>query len=78
MSQVIDREPLQYKVTYYRNEKIVESFYGPKLQKVVELGRYAIERVIRRRVGGRMQYFVKWLGFDDGHNSWVDDIGGLE
>ena len=48
------------------------------LEKVVKPDQYAIERVIRKRmVHGRMQYFVKWLGFDD-HNSWVDDIGVLK
>jgi len=57
------------------NKEIIGSFYGPELQKVVKPDKYAIERVIRRRmVHGRMQYFVKWLGFGDEHNLWVDDI----
>src|SRR5258707_6677623 len=81
VSQVlITAAPVQYKVKDYRNEEIVGSFYGPELQKVVRPERYAIERVIRRRCvrGGRMQYFVKWLGFSNEHNSWVNDIRGLE
>ena len=47
---------------------------------MVKPEQYAIEHVIRRRVRGtgRMQYFVKWLGFGDEHNSWVDDVGDLE
>ena len=75
---MLNTVPLQYKVRDYRNEEILGSFYGPEFQKVVKPEQYAIERVIRRRrVRGRMQYFVKWLGFGDEHNSWVDDIGDL-
>ena len=70
--------PAQYKVRDYRNEEILGSFYVAELQKVVKPDQYAIKRVIRtRRVRGRLQYFVKWLGFGDDHNSWVDDIGDL-
>ena len=64
VSQVLNALPAQYKAKDYRNEEIVESFYGPEPAKVVRSERYAIERVIRRRhVRGRMQYFVKWYGF---------------
>ena len=78
VSRVLNTIPAQYKVHDYRNEEIVGSFYGAELQKVVKPDQYAIERVIRRRmVHGRMRYFVKWLGFGDDHNSWVDDIGAL-
>jgi len=78
VSRVLNTVPIQYKVRDYRNEEIVGSFYGPELQKIVKPDQYAIERVIRRRhVRGRIQYFVKWLGFDDEHNSWVDDVGDL-
>ena len=79
VSQVMNTLPVQYKIKDYRNEEIVGSFYGPELQKVVRPERYAIERVIRRKlVRGRMQYFVKWLGFADEHNPCVDNIGDLE
>src|SRR6266853_4930845 len=78
VNRVLNTMPIQYKVRDYRNAEIFGLFYGPELQKVVKPEQYAIERVIRRRrVRGRMQYFVKWLGFDDEHNSWVDDIGNL-
>ena len=79
VSQVLNTLPIQYKVRDYRGEEILGSFYGAELQKVVKPEQYAIEHVIRRRrVRGRMQYFVKWLGFGDEHNSWVDDVGDLE
>ena len=78
ISRVLNTIPTQYKVRDYRNEEILGSFYVAELQKVVKPDQYAIERVIRtRRVRGRLQYFVKWLGFGDDHNSWVDDISDL-
>ena len=73
--QVINNKPTQYKVRDSREEEIVGSFYGPELQKVTKPEQYAIERVIRtRRVRGRRQYYVKWLGYGPEHNSWVDNI----
>ena len=78
MSQVLDTVSIIYKVQDYRNDEIQGSFYSAELQKVVKPAEYAVERVIRtRRVRGRMQYFVKWLGYDDEHNSWVNDIEAL-
>src|SRR5438552_7830533 len=79
ISRVIEIIPIQYKVRDCRNEEIDGSFYGAELQKVIKPEQYAIERIIRRkRVRGGTQYFVKWLGYTDDHNSWVDDVGDLE
>jgi hypothetical protein len=78
VSRVLGTKPVQYKVQDYRRDQIQGSFYGAELQKVVKPGEYAVEKVIRtRRVRGRIQYFVKWLGYDDEHNSWVYDINTL-
>ena len=79
ISIVLETIPIQYKVQDYRNEEIKGSFYGAELQKVIKPEQYAIERIIRRKqVRGRTRYYVKWLGFGDDHNSWVDDVGDLE
>src|SRR5277367_6372910 len=78
LSRVLDTEPVQYKVTDYRHDEMQGSFYDAELQKVVKSAEYAVERVLRRRrVRGRYQYLVKWLGYDDTHNSWVDNIEAL-
>src|SRR5277367_4382083 len=78
VSRVLDTEAVQYKVTDYRHDEIQGLFYGAELQKVVKSAEYAVERVLRRRrVRGRYQYLVKWLGYDDTHNSWVDNIEAL-
>ena len=74
----LDTEPTQYKLTDYNNEEIKGSFYAAELQRVVPPERHAVERVIRqRRVGGRTQYFVKWLGYGPEFNSWTEDIGDI-
>jgi hypothetical protein len=76
--RVLETAPVQYKVSDYRHDEIQGSFYGAELQKVVKPAQYAVERVIRRRrVRGRYQYLVKWLGFDDTHNSWVNNLDTL-
>ena len=78
ISQVLDTEPMQYKVQDYRHNEIQGSFYAAELQKVVKPAEYAVEKVIRtRQVRGRTSYFVKWLGYGDEHNSWVNDIEAL-
>ena len=78
ITQVLDTEPVQYKVQDYRDDEIQGSFYGAELQKVARPAQYAVEKVIRtRRVRGRTQYLVKWLGYGPEHNSWVDDMDAL-
>ena len=78
ISRVLATVPIQYKVQDYRNDKIDGSFYAAELQKVVKPEQYAMERVVRtRNVRGRMQYYVKWLGFSDEHNSWVGHVESL-
>jgi Integrase core domain/Chromo (CHRromatin Organisation MOdifier) domain len=78
VNEVLPTKPMQYKLHDEHNVLIKGSFYSAELQKVIPPERYAIERVIRKRkVRGRKQYFVKWLGYDDEFNSWTDDIGPI-
>jgi hypothetical protein len=75
VSQVLNTQPTQYKIRDFANVVIKGSFYSAELQRVVPPERHAIERVIgRRRVGGRMQYFVQWRDYGPEFNSWVDNI----
>lgn len=58
--------------TYYlkdsRNEEIKGGFYESELQKVKYPDVYLVEKVVRRK-GNKV--FVKWLGMDKTHNSWI-------
>jgi Chromo (CHRromatin Organisation MOdifier) domain len=50
-------------------------FYAEELQPInVKDAVYKIEKVLRKRKlkNGKTQLFVKWLGWDDTHNSWID------
>ena len=45
-------------------------FYNQELQKVQHPNIYLVEKVLRKR-GNRS--YVKWLGFDNSHNSWIEN-----
>ncbi|XP_043276092.1 uncharacterized protein [Venturia canescens] len=53
----------------YQDEVIAGGFYEHELLKVKYPDIYLIEKVVKRR-GNKI--FVKWLGFDDSQNSWID------
>ena len=70
--------PYSYQLQDYNKEALEGAFYEPELQAVAVPSSFPIERIIRtRRVKGRTQYFVKWLGYSDKFNSWVDEVTGI-
>ena len=61
--------PITYKITDLNGEEIKGTFYEPELQKTShEL--FRIEKVIKR---GKKKSLVKWKGYSDDFNSWVDN-----
>lgn len=68
INQVLYTNPITYRIVDHDGEKIEGSFYESELQKTAQEV-YRIERVIRRR--GK-KALVKWLGYPDSQNSWVD------
>lgn len=62
-----------YVLSNYRGDEIIKgSFYPFELVKVMG-NVYRVDKVIKRRkYKGRNQLFVKWKGFDDSYNSWID------
>ena len=61
--------PFTYKIKDYMNKPIDGTFYEEELQKCKFPDTYLIERVIRKRGD---ELLVKWLGFDDTHNQWIN------
>lgn len=59
-----------YELKDYQNQPIAGTFYEQELQKVAYPDVYLVEKVIKKR-GNKL--LVKWLGFDDSHNSWIDE-----
>ena len=76
VTAVNNKHPPTYKIkAAYTGEEIVGTFYEPEMTRVKDKDVYLIERVVKVRGGKRL---VKWLGFDESHNSWVDAKDFLE
>ena len=60
---------MTYKITDYNGEEIQGSFYEQELQKTKQ-GIFRIEKIIRQQGNKSL---VKWLGYSDSFNSWVDN-----
>lgn len=54
------------------NEPIQGSFYASELQKETQ---WRIEKIIRKRkVGGKPEELVRWLGWPKKFDSWIPEI----
>ena len=62
-------DPPTYKITDANDEEIQGSFYEQELQKTTQ-EIFRIEKIIRKRGNKSL---VKWLGYSDSFNSWVDN-----
>ncbi|XP_015124069.1 uncharacterized protein LOC107046083 [Diachasma alloeum] len=69
ISQVVKTNPVTYKLTDYEDNPIEGGFYQEELTRVTNPDVYLIEKILRR-CGNKA--FVKWLGFDSSHNSWIN------
>ena len=69
ISSIQYTDPPTYKIADFDGEEIQGTFYEQELQKTRQ-EIYRIEKVIRKR-GNRS--LVKWLGYPESFNSWVDN-----
>ena len=60
--------PWTYVINDLNGEKIIGTFYEKELQKTNQ-EEFRIQKVIRRK-GDKL--YVKWKGFDNSFNSWID------
>ena len=61
--------PVTYRIADLNGEEITGTFYEPELQKTSQ-ELFRIEKVIKR---GKKKSLVKWKGYSDDFNSWVDN-----
>lgn len=61
--------PVTYKLKDLHNNSIEGGFYEFELQKTTHSNVYLVEKILRKKGS---QVYVKWLGFNNTHNSWVD------
>ena len=62
-------KPITYKLKDYQDQPLDGCFYEFELLKVKGPDIYLVEKVLKKRGN---QVFVKWLGFDSTHNSWIN------
>lgn len=60
--------PVTYLLTDYRDKPIAGAFYEHELHRTTYPDVYLVEKVLRRQDD---KVYVKWLGFDGSHNSWI-------
>ena len=68
--------PVTYSIADLSGETIKGRFYEPELQKVTKIDDvYIVEKIVKtRKRAGKIEYFVKWRGYPDKFNSWVDRV----
>ena len=68
LKKVKNTVPWTYVINDLNGEGIIETFYEKELQKTNQ-EEFRIEKVIRRK-GDKL--YVKWKGYDNSFNSWID------
>ena len=72
ISKIKPTKPTTYVIKDERGEELGGSFYEPELQ-LSHTTEYRIEKVLKRRKkGGKKQEYVKWYGYDNSHNQWIN------
>jgi Integrase core domain len=66
--------PITYLLEDLHGDPIKGCFYTDELQKAQNPDVYLVEKVIRKK-GNKV--YVKWLGFDSSHNSWIEKSNAL-
>ena len=69
IKEIRDTNPVTYKLEDLQGKEIKGTFYEPELQKTQQQI-YRIEKIIEEKNG---KSFVKWKGYSDKFNSWVDN-----
>lgn len=69
IDEVQRTKPTTYKLKDARNVPVAGGVYEYELLKVKYPDMYLIEKILKKRGN---QLYVKWLGFDNTWNSWID------
>lgn len=69
VAKILPTEPTTYHLTDLEDNKIMGCFYEYELLKTENRDIYLVEKIIKRK-GNKV--FVKWLGFNDTHSSWIN------
>lgn len=69
VARVQPTRPVTYILEDLKGIPIKGGFYAEEVQKTKYPHSYLVEKVLRKSKG---KAFVKWLGFDSSHNSWIN------
>lgn len=77
--KIIYRNPIVFNLKDLTGEILEGTFYREELQKVADNGFYPVEKVLKKRKkkDGKVEYFVKFLGYPEKFNSWVSNVRAL-
>ena len=68
IKEIKNKVPWTYVINDVNGEEIIGTFHEKELQKTNQ-EEFEIEKVIKKK-GDKL--FVKWKGFDNSFNSWID------
>lgn len=73
ISKIIRSYPITYKLKDFNDKILNKSFYQSELQKVDKSdGIWPVNKIIKtKRVAGRIQYLVNFLGYPDDFTNWI-------
>lgn len=71
IAKTLPTEPVTYRLIDLNDKEIKGCFYAHELLKTQNKDIYLVEKIIKRK-GNKL--FVKWLGFDQSHNSWINSV----
>ena len=75
VTKVIRGDPNLYEIEDLEGEPIIGKFYEEELSVVNKKDDvYRVEKILKRKkVKGKKMVLVKWLGYDNKHNSWIPE-----
>lgn len=72
--EILNTEPVTYKLKDYHGEVISGSFYEPELLKTRTPDYFEVEKILKTRtVGKKKEYFIKYVGHNNSFNEWVSE-----
>jgi hypothetical protein len=72
VKEVLNTNPITYKLTEFDGSPIEGSFYASEMIKTAVPDYYEVEKVLKtRKVGNKTESLVKWKGWPDKYNSWI-------
>jgi hypothetical protein len=75
INEVLNTKPITYKIKDEKGEIIKGSFYTEELQKTnSKEGIYLVEKILETKITkGKKKHYVKFIGYSDKWNEWIDD-----